>query len=132
MEQTERDRGLINVKNRLIRKIKSRAGESLAEVLIAVLIIAVSAMLLAGMISSTLSIVTRSEAAYEEYYQENEKLETFSSSTPSTVTTSTVIIEITGSDDSEGGYKIAPIDVNCAKNERISSHTVVSYMVQPD
>ena len=112
------------MKNKLIRKIKSRAGESLAEVLIAVLIIAVSAMLLASMISSTLSIVTRSEAAYEEYYQENETLETFSSSTPSTVT-----IKITGSDDS---YSIAPIDVNCAKNERISSHTVVSYMVKPD
>ena len=115
------------MKNRLIRKIKSRAGESLAEVLIAVLIIAVSAMLLASMISSTLSIVTRSETAYEEYYQENETLETFSSSTPSTVT-----INITGSDGSEAGYSIAPIDVNCAKNERISSHTVVSYMVKPD
>ena len=115
------------MKNKLIRKIKSRAGESLAEVLIAVLIIAVSAMLLAGMISSTLSIVTRSEAAYEEYYQENEKLETFSGSTPSTVT-----VKLTVNDGSGGTYNIDDISVNCAKNERLSSHTVVSYMVQPD
>ena len=115
------------MKNELKKKIRSQAGESLAEVLIAVLIIAVSAMLLASMISSTLSMVTRSEAAYEEYYQENVNLETFNSSDPSTVT-----IKLTDQDGSETEYSIAPIAVNYAKNERMSSHTVVSYLVQSD
>ena len=66
-------------------KIRSRAGESLAEVLVALLVATLALMILAGMISSTTSIVKASESKMGDYYAENAKLENISG-TNTTVT----------------------------------------------
>ena len=61
---------------RIIKKIKSQAGETIAEVLVALLISSVALVMLAGMIASTTSMVTQSKSKMEKYYEANEKLET--------------------------------------------------------
>ena len=52
-------------------KIKSQAGETIAEVLVALLISALALVMLAAMISSTYSIVRRGENKMNEYYEVN-------------------------------------------------------------
>ena len=61
---------------RIITKVKSRAGETIAEVLVALLISSVALVMLAGMIASTTSMVTQSKSKMEDYYEANETLET--------------------------------------------------------
>ena len=61
----------------IIKKLRSRAGESIAETLIAVLVIAVASVLLAGMIAATNNIVRQSRVRMEAYYEKNVALETF-------------------------------------------------------
>ena len=68
-----------NLKKCIAAKLKSAAGESLAEVLIALLIAAMAMAMLATAISSTARIVTRSKTAMKEYYDGNNALEAASS-----------------------------------------------------
>ena len=56
------------MRKRIQSKIRSHAGESIGETLIALLISALALMMLAGAISSAARIVTRNKAAMEEYY----------------------------------------------------------------
>ena len=63
------------VPDRIMKKIKSQAGETIAEVLVALLISSVALVMLAGMIASTTNLVTRSKSKMEAYYAANEKLE---------------------------------------------------------
>ena len=51
---------------RIIKKVKSRAGETIAEVLVALLISSVALVMLAGMIASTTSMVTQSKSKMED------------------------------------------------------------------
>ena len=68
-------------------KTRSRSGETLAEVLVALLVATLALMILAGMISSTTSIVKASESKMDDYYAENAKLENISGTeTPVTIT----------------------------------------------
>ena len=53
---------------RIQSKIRSCAGESIGETLIALLISALALIMLAGAISSAARIVTRNKSAMEEYY----------------------------------------------------------------
>ena len=63
------------VPDRIMKKIKSQAGETIAEVLVALLISSVALVMLAGMIASTTNLVTRSKSKMEAYYAANEILE---------------------------------------------------------
>lgn len=56
------------------RKLRSRAGESIAETLVSVLIAAVALVMLAGMISTTLRLVEDSSKKIEAYYTANDAL----------------------------------------------------------
>ena len=59
------------MRNNIKKRLHSRAGETIAEVLISLLIAVVALMMLAMMISSTVSMVTTSKNKMEEYYGEN-------------------------------------------------------------
>lgn len=65
---------------RLRKRIKSENGESIAEVLVALLIAAIALMMLASMISSTVSMVNKSKTKMDEYYNNNAVLELFQNS----------------------------------------------------
>ncbi len=55
-------------------KLRSKRGESLTEVLIAVLVSGIALMLLASTIAATKTIVTRSKAATQDYVGGNNQL----------------------------------------------------------
>lgn len=74
----------MNLKMR--KKLNSQAGETITEVLVSLLIAALALTMLAGMISSTVSLVTRSKETMNRYYEGNAKLEQHSGGEPATVT----------------------------------------------
>ena len=55
---------------RFFKKLKSRAGESIAEVLIALLVSSIGLVMLASMISTSGSIIKKSRDALEHYYED--------------------------------------------------------------
>ena len=55
----------------IIKKLNRQSGETLTETLVALLIAALALVMLAGMISSTTRIVTRSRTTMNSYYAEN-------------------------------------------------------------
>ena len=67
--------------HRIIKKLRGRSGESIAETLIALLISALALMMLAGAISTVADIISRSNAQMNEYYAADNNLVTRSSGT---------------------------------------------------
>ncbi len=61
---------------RLLKKLKGKAGESLAEVLIALLIAALALTMLASVISSAARMITQSKKKMSDYYAANGELTT--------------------------------------------------------
>ena len=60
---------------RIKRKLISRLGESIAEVLIAMLIIELALLMAVSMIASAGKMITKSEKAFEMYYAERNAFE---------------------------------------------------------
>ena len=56
---------------KLLHKLRGQAGESLAETLMAVLVITLALTILAGMIGAAGNMVKTSEAKMNEYYESN-------------------------------------------------------------
>ena len=63
-----------------LKKIKERNGETISEVLIALLISSLALVMLATMISATQNMVSTSKSKMTEYYEKNEDLENLTSS----------------------------------------------------
>jgi len=59
---------------RTMKKLRSCAGESIGETLIALLISALALLMLAGAVSSASKIVTRNKAAMEKYFGTDEEM----------------------------------------------------------
>lgn len=57
---------------RLKKKLKSQAGESLAETLIALLIAVAALVMLAGAISASANVIQRGQQKLDAYYSANE------------------------------------------------------------
>ncbi len=74
------------MKRRVKTKLYSQGGETISEVLIALLISALALTMLATMISSTVSMVTKSKTSIKEYYENSVPLEQQRSGTTGTVT----------------------------------------------
>ncbi len=60
----------------LKRKLQSKKGESITEVLVSALVIALGAMMLASMVTSSMRLVQRSDTAYQRYMDEQNMLAT--------------------------------------------------------
>lgn len=56
------------MKQRIVRKLRGKAGESIAETLIALLISALAMIMLAGAIGAASDIIKRSNTAAEAHY----------------------------------------------------------------
>lgn len=63
------------MKKRLAEKIKSNLGESIAEVLVALLISSLALVMLATMIGASSRMTIRSRGMLESYYADNDALE---------------------------------------------------------
>ena len=105
---------------KLKKKLGNQVGESLAETLIAVLVIAFATMLLAGMISATSSIVLQSESTMEAFYAASESLEKLEDADG--VRTNMTIKAPDGLDISD-----ITISVVYAENTTFESHPVIAY-----
>lgn len=95
------------------KKLCSQAGESIAETLVAVLVIAVALTMLASMISATVSMVKTSEAKMDDYYKANAALETLDADDPLTISI-------------KGNADVESISVVSAKND-VLSKPVIAY-----
>ncbi len=62
------------IKKRIIDKLKAQAGESIAEVLIALLIAALALTMLASVISTSARIINQSKSKMAAYYDANDGL----------------------------------------------------------
>ena len=56
------------MKKRILEKLKSNSGESIAETLVAVLISAFALLMLAGSVNTASNLITNSQNKLEEYY----------------------------------------------------------------
>ena len=54
----------------MLKKLRSTAGESIGETLVALLISALALVMLAGAVSSASNIITRSNDAMNDYYRD--------------------------------------------------------------
>ena len=105
--------------NRRIRKkLHSRAGETIAETLIALLISALALVMLAGAISAGTRIILQSENTIQAYYQENNKLATPAGSTAN------ISFSIKLADETD------VIPVQYGTNSTFGSKPVVAYVKQ--
>ena len=59
------------IREKLKKKIGSRAGESIAETLVALLIAALALVMLAGAITAASNMITVSKAKMDDYYKNN-------------------------------------------------------------
>ena len=109
------------MRERLLMKLRSSAGESISETLVALLIASLALVMLAGMISSTVSMVSRSEKTMEEYYAANDILETGSGS-------ETVTITIRNADTGLNETETAA----AGRTTRISGTPVIAYRLSGD
>lgn len=105
--------------NRFIAKLKSRAGETIGETLLALLISSLALVMLAGAISASANMVNASSAKMTEYYQQDAELAERSGSD----TVSVTIAEKTGGSGSVTQTYNVPFTVNDA----FSSMPVVAY-----
>jgi len=76
---------------RIGKKLNTNAGESLAEVLVALLIAALALVMLASMITSSASIIQNSRKNIEAYYAANNALESKSGGAYTTGSVSTSV-----------------------------------------
>lgn len=61
--------------NTVFRKLKSQNGESIGEVLVASLIVALGSVMFASMVSASDKLITRSEKAYKDYLEDHNSIE---------------------------------------------------------
>lgn len=116
-------------------KLHSRAGESIAETLIALLIGAVSLIMLAGAVSASSSIITRSRKTMDSYYTANEIVVT----EPASISDSTIKAAIVSGNTSgnkiemqQSGSKIEGCEyaVTYYENTAFSKTPVIAYYLQ--
>lgn len=102
---------------RIIKKLNSQAGESIAETLLAVLVAALALTMLAGMITAAVNMVKKSEDKMGDYYRESWKLEEIN------VGSDQLSLSINSTDN----IKIEGIQAYPAKNETFQKTPVTAY-----
>ena len=101
-------------KNVVKRKLHDKAGETIAETLVALLISALALVMLAGAISSTAKVITTSDKKMGEYYSKDAALASQSGS-------KNMSVSIAGTDISETRT------VRYAENDAFATKVVVAY-----
>ena len=62
-----------NLYSRIRARLCSKAGESISETMVSVLIAALALVMLAGAVSTASHVITTSKDRLDDYYAENEK-----------------------------------------------------------
>ena len=122
----------MKLKELIGKKLKCQAGESLGEVLIALLIAALAMTMLASVISSASRIITQSKSRMADYYSELNKL-----ADPPESGNSALTITITDKSTPSQTYNLmsSTMTVNCravAANKGFQNTPVVAYWLSKD
>jgi len=111
----------MKLRKRKIYKLRSKAGETITETLVALLISAFALVMLAGAISSAVHVITTSDKKMGKYYAEDSNLVTQSAAK------GTLSISIQQNGSSIELHNNVPY----YENSEFSSKPVVSYKVTP-
>lgn len=113
------------MKSKAIRKLKQKSGETLAEVLVAVLVGSLSLALFAAMVGSSVKIIDESNDKLKEYYSEtNNTAQCLSTPTTGKVKLS-ISTHILPTPDGETGTEY--VDVNYYTNSVYSDTPVITF-----
>lgn len=112
------------LRRRVLRKLGGRKGETLAEVLIALLIAALALTMLASTIASSSKIILRSKDKMESYYDKNNEMAEMAESGTLTAT-----IKISGSEVSLKGDDLL---IGYSINTEVGDTKVISYWLEGD
>ena len=104
---------------KILKKISSRAGETIGETLVALLIASFALVMLAGAISTSTGIIMRSSKLIDNYYKANESLVQINSGA-----TDDTLAFTTGAGDDE--KTIPGAKVKYKKND-VLSKTVIAF-----
>ncbi len=116
------------MKKKVLKKLKSRGGETLAEVLIALLISALALTMLAGMVSVSGNLVLNSMDRMEEYVAAENDIVSY---TASDSAVGSITLNMTGSGDLKITEKCdVSLPVSFYKSRVIGKVAVVSYKVK--
>ena len=111
-------------RTRMIRKLKSTRGESIVEVLVAMLITALSVATLALMINTSVKVTKQSEDIMQGYYAANDALNRQDSSGSDSEGTVTMTM-----DDGDESYDF---DIELFENDSIRNIPVIAYKKKPE
>ena len=111
------------IMNKWIKKLRSQAGESIGETLVALLISSLALVMLAGAVSAATRIVLQSKDAMQDYYDRDKKMVTASAS-PSTG--KTTIRDADASNTIEDSADIIIYANDKFQNTPVYSYTVAS------
>ena len=106
--------------NRVLKKLRGRAGETLAETLVALLIGALSLVMLAGAVSAGSNMINNSKKKLTDYYSANQKIVTKESKSD---TLGITIYE----DGTDTGIGTTNAEAYYFLNDEFGSKAVISY-----
>lgn len=104
------------MKGRLRARLKGRAGESIAETLIALVIACLAITMLAGIITSSTRLISQSKDALADYYEANNAIADETAADPKTAS---VTIEGDGVTQTDG--------IKYYTNSKLSGRLVIGY-----
>ena len=109
------------------RKLKSRAGESLAETLVSLLVAVVALVMLASAMTSAANQVNRSRTLLDAYYEANESEAGVVKQTSGKAVEKGVTVTVTDNGDNETAIGDQSWDVSSFENAVFSGKPVISY-----
>ncbi|MBQ7692603.1 MAG: hypothetical protein IJT29_03230 [Oscillospiraceae bacterium] len=111
----------------ILAKLRGRAGESISETLVALLVAALALVMLAGAVSSGSNVINRSRQKLRTYYDINEKITKRISTADTHYATGSAPLSIKSSEPMDDSLKKQSIIVQYYKNDEFADAPVVAY-----
>ena len=110
-----------------LKKLRSKAGESISETLISLLVASLALVMLAGAISSASAMITKSKDKLGDYYRENEKLAAISPSASPLPSSTVLSIE-----NKDAAISKQDVEVLYMENKEFGNKTVAAYVYKKE
>ena len=124
------------MKKKVLKKLKSRGGETIAEVLVALLISALGLTMLAGVISASGRIVLGSMDKMGKYVSSENQIVSYTAGDPVSSSEGTATLSLKKTDGSESAWKLTDQTTDTAikvifySTKVLGNKPVVSYRVK--
>ena len=114
--------------SKIRNKLRSRAGESISETLVSLLIAALALAMLAGAVTSGMSIVKKERSKLGTYYSDNEKIVKQDPEHPDGTTPMTIKLKVM-ENNVEKTKPIGSVNVDYYRNMAFGKTPVVAYRI---